>query len=177
MNTNLRFSDYWWIDLPCFMIFFILLMGASLKTLIDVELSIYYVVNYDPFLSDLIAPIVEESFKFLMLSLWIPLGVGFTAIFSILEGFQYVSYAINHFGDLNATFFITRTICIGVHFLTLACQIFGFRMYYKYKMWIYLILGYVSAIFIHFEWNVEAGRYVVYSVRYICYITTKLLGT
>jgi hypothetical protein len=173
----LKFSDYWWIDLPCFMAFFILLMSVSLTTLINAELGLFHIVGYDPFLIIWIAPIIEESFKFLMLALWTPLAIAFTAFFSTVEAFRYITYGIDKYGDIPAIFYIMRGICVGVHFLTLACQLFGFHMYYKYKMWVYLLLGYVSAIFIHFEWNIAAGQFVLVGVRYVYDTTTKILGT
>jgi hypothetical protein len=158
------------------MSFFILLIFASFRTLVYTEIALFHIVGYDPFLIIWIAPIVEESFKFLMLALWTPLAIAFTGLFSIVEAFRYITHGIDMYGDVSALFYIMRGICIGVHFLTLACQLFGFHMYYKYKMWVYLLLGYVSAIFIHFEWNVAAGRFVLIGVKYAYDTTTKILG-
>jgi len=164
-DMNLKFSDNLWIDLPCFILFFILLMHVSLNSLISVEFGLSSIVGDNPFLTAWIAPIVEESFKFLMLALWTPLAVAFTAIFSVIEAARYITFGFTNF-EINPIYYIMRAICIGVHFLTLACQIFGMKMYRKYNMGSYLVLGYMSAIFIHFKWNVQIGAYVVNAVNY-----------
>ena len=158
------------------MAFFLLLTICLLYSLIGVEKSLASLTTYGSPSYRLIAPVVEETFKFLTLCLSISYGVVFTAIFAIAEFSNFITFSINNnFGD--PAFYIMRVICIGVHFITLGCQIFGFRMYYKYKKWLYLLLGYVTAVFIHLEWNVIAGKFVYLNVIYFYDIITTSLGT
>ncbi|MHA1828018.1 MAG: hypothetical protein ACTSX6_05140 [Candidatus Heimdallarchaeaceae archaeon] len=161
---DINFSDYWYIDIPCYMAFFSLMILSLLASLINVETSLDYLVHsYDPSFRHLVAPFVEETFKFLTVLLGIPFAVVFTAIFAIQEAQNYITFATNnHFGTTE--FYIMRVICIGVHFLTLGSQIFCFKMYLKYKYGVYLLLGYTSSIFIHLEWNTIAGKFVYVNV-------------
>jgi len=158
---NAKFSDYWWIDLPCFMGFFLILMSSLMFSLIGVELSLDRV--FSPSLRPLVAPIVEEGFKFLTALLSIPFAIIFTALFALGEANNYINYAANH-GFNEPTFYIMRGICVVFHFVTLFCQIFCLRIYYKYKYKIYLLAGYAVAVVLHLEWNQHFGRFVYINV-------------
>ena len=170
---NLKFSDNRLIDFSCFIIVFSLIMLLGMEMTMHAERALMSISEPGELLNALIAPVVEESMKFLMLSISIIFGVTFTAVFSLLEAIKYIGYA-EQLHSLTPVFFMMRAICITVHFLTLACQIFGFNMYHKYKQGRYLILGYVTAMVIHFEWNLELGKYVLDGVVYLHYI---ILGT
>jgi len=168
-----RFSDYWWIDIPCFMTFFFILVYGLLFNVVSVELALYTVIPKD--LTVLIAPIVEEAFKFLAVLLSVPLAIIFTLVFAVGEANNYITFAINNNFD-EPTFYIMRGICVGFHFVTLWCQIFCVKMYYKYDVWIYLLLAYIVAVFLHLEWNTVVGKFVYKNVLDYSTDLTNYLG-
>lgn len=157
--TEIKFSDHWWIDIPCFMVFFLMLTTALIVSLMGVEISLHTIFPKNIW----IAPIAEEAFKFLAISFGTSFGVMFTGIFAATEFSNFLTWAIMHEKDV-PTFYIMRFICVGLHFLTFAIQLFGFHMYYKYKNGLYLLLGFLSATFIHYKWNLIFGRFVYINV-------------
>jgi hypothetical protein len=173
---NIKFSDTRWVDTTCYFIIVLLIMAASLFGTIAFEIILFKLLPYESYWILWSAPIIEETFKFLTLCINISLGVAFTIVFSLWEAARYIEGAVSK-GTFTILFFIIRVICIGVHFLTLACQIFGLKMYYKYKSWTLLLLGYLAAVFIHFEWNVEVGYVITIAVIHVYQLFTKILGT
>ncbi len=163
MFDNLHFSDNPWIDIPCFMLVFILLIASLLIMVVGAEYSLDKVFPRGSFYSPFIAPVVEESSKFLALTFGFAFGIVYTAIFAIAELWNFIILGIES-GKDDVPFYIMRVIAAFTHFIPLGFQIFGFKMYYKYKQGSFLILGYLAAMSFHFLWNVEFGRFVYINI-------------
>ena len=91
---QMKFSDYWWIDYPIFMIFFSVFIVSMLTALMGVEITIATVSG-----SAWIAPIAEETFKFLALIFGTAFGIIYTAIFALAEFSNFINWAIAHDAD------------------------------------------------------------------------------
>ena len=166
MMDDVKFSDHWYIDIPCYTILFTLVVSSMLFLMVASELSLDRLILHYlqiPYLKLWVAPIVEECFKFLALVLGYSFGLAFTIIFAIGEFWKFTIWAFNTHND-TPTFFIMRTLAMSVHFITLYFQYFGMKMYRKYNSWVLLLMGLTAAIFFHFEWNTVVGRFVYINV-------------
>lgn len=164
---NIHFSDRWWIDAPCFILTFVLTIYCSIAFAIIIEYMFGLMTDPGSFADMLIAPVVEELFKFLTLLISISTGVAFTLIFSLAEMHNFITFGLSNFEIVGYDFIIMRIICVGFHFVTLSFQIYGLIMYRKYNRLLYLILGYLLAVFLHFEWNAGFGGLIYNQVKHI----------
>jgi hypothetical protein len=110
-------------------------------------------------------PMIEEMAKFITLCISTPIAITFTLYFSIIEFFSYIKSFENVFGNVSYYFVMSRFVCIGLHFICLFIQYWGFEKFKRTSKTIYLLLGFLLAFSLHTFWNIGFGTVVIGIVK------------
>lgn len=113
----------------------------------------------------LVAPIIEESMRFVSIKKGKPTFWLFTTILVIYEFITYIYRVRTAPYDLLVTIIYFRILCSLLHFIFLGVQLYGFRIGKKYKSKIYPLLAVIIAIALHFTWNNNVASIVGYFVK------------
>lgn len=105
--------------------------------------------------TDEVVPFIEESFKFITLSVSGYCGLFWTAMFGIEEGLTFVSKYQHKVGLY--PIYIIRSVALMFHFFLLGIQYYGFRQYRKTKSYMTLVWFFTFAVCAHYLWNRGIG--------------------
>lgn len=109
-----------------------------------------------------IIPLLEETSKFIALTVSPLCGVFWTSMFAAEEGLSYILKYREKTGLFQIV--IIRIVAFLFHFFLLGVQYYGLITYRKTGIFRYRIYLFVIAVGFHYLWNMGASMFVLYYV-------------
>lgn len=115
--------------------------------------SAYFLFGINSITFQLLAPLNEETFRFISVIKGKPLNFIFTLFLAVFEFIIYMNMITKQAGYLQIDMLLVRFWCVSLHFILLSIQLYGFHLYRKKKKKLYLVAGFVFAVALHYTWN------------------------
>jgi len=113
-------------------------------------INTFMIFTFYPGVSTVTIPMNEEMFRLLSIFIGSPMLWMFTTVLSLVEFFCYII----EFGH-KLSFIFIRALCVISHFVFLSAQLSGWHLYKKSGRRRYIVLGYITAVFLHVLWNTQ----------------------